>query len=98
MTIAIAQGFAEEDTFGSGIPTATTNSLNTSATGSYFFVVIRAYSPSANTITDTYSNTWSLLGSQANGSTTTYVYMGASAGGGTGAGGTSHKPYHRSPC
>ena len=92
MTIAIAQGFSEEDTFGSGIPLATTNSLNTSATGSYFIVVIRAYSPSANTITDNYSNTWSLLGSQANGSTTTYIYLGASAGGGTGAGGTGHKP------
>jgi hypothetical protein len=91
MTIAIAQGLAEEHTYGSNTPQATTGSLNTSATGSYFFVVIRAYSPSANTITDTYSNTWTLLGSQANGSTTTYVYKGASAGGGTAAGGATHK-------
>jgi len=91
MTIAIAQGLSEEHTYNSNVPLATTGSLNTSATGSYFVVVVRAYSPSANTITDTYSNTWTLLGSQANGSTTTYVYLGTSAASGTAAGGTSHK-------
>jgi len=90
MTIALAQGLAEEHTFGSGIPQSLTGTLTTAATGSYFYVVVRAYSPSANTVTDTYSNTWSLLGSQANGSTTTYVYQGASAGGGTAAGGAGH--------
>jgi hypothetical protein len=92
MTIAIAQGLSEEHTFSSNTPTALTGSLNTAATGSYFVVVVRAYSPSANTITDTFSNTWTLLGSIANGSTTTYVYLGAASGGGPAAGGSTHRP------
>lgn len=92
MTIQIAQGLSEEKTFNSNVPTALTGSLNTSATGSYFFVVVRAYSPSANTITDTFSNTWTLLGSQANGSTTTYMYIGAASDGSPGAGGSTHRP------
>ena len=90
MTILLAQGLSEEHTFGSGTPLTLTGTINTSATGSYFYCGIRAYSPSANTITDTYANTWTLSGSQANGSTTTYVYKGAAANGSPGAGGTSH--------
>src|SRR6185437_12296451 len=49
--------------------------------------VIRAYSPSVTAVTDNFSNSYSLVASQANGSTTTYVYLCTN-----GSGGSTHRP------
>ena len=87
MTIAISQGVSAEATIGSNTPTTLTAGINTGATGSSFLIVTCEYSASLTTVTDTFSNSYSLLTSQVTGSRLLSVYLCTN-----GSGGTAHKP------
>lgn len=90
--MAIAPGAAvtpESINFTSGTPASTTGSATTQASGSSFVIVLRSYGDNYTTVTDTFSNTYTLQRKIQNTSDTDWMHIYLCS---NGSGGAGHKP------